>query len=244
MENNKIKVRERNELGLIKDIEYIFNEDGSVNWRGMVKKDFLYINPQNKSKIIKKYNKEYQDLDIEQDKIEDVDLVILLSGLKYLAQLRGFNSVTYNVVSNSLEQCVCVCRVVWIPNYETEGKEMIFESIAGASIDNCVSFGRKYLPEFCENRSFARNIRNFLQISIVSKEELNENTESSNNESNTGPYMVLNDLMKTRKKDLDDIKKKMVTEGCNDAANWNSVTDIPIDKVEELIIRLKKHKTK
>ena len=34
----------RNEHGLLENSEYSFNEDGSINWREMVKDEFLYPN--------------------------------------------------------------------------------------------------------------------------------------------------------------------------------------------------------
>ena len=40
----KNKIFKRNEFGLIEGIEYQFNEDGSVNWRAMIKPEHLYPN--------------------------------------------------------------------------------------------------------------------------------------------------------------------------------------------------------
>ncbi len=34
----------RNEFGLLEGVEYKFNEDGSVNWRAMIKPEHLYPN--------------------------------------------------------------------------------------------------------------------------------------------------------------------------------------------------------
>ena len=37
-------IYKRNEHGLLENIDYTFNEDGSVDWRSMVKDEFLYPN--------------------------------------------------------------------------------------------------------------------------------------------------------------------------------------------------------
>ena len=34
----------RNEHGLLENVEYEFSEDGSVDWRAMIKSEFLYPN--------------------------------------------------------------------------------------------------------------------------------------------------------------------------------------------------------
>ena len=34
----------RNQHGLLENAEYVFNEDGSVDWRAMIKDEFLYPN--------------------------------------------------------------------------------------------------------------------------------------------------------------------------------------------------------
>ena len=37
-------VYKRNEHGLLDNVTYSFNDDGSVDWRSMVKEEFLYPN--------------------------------------------------------------------------------------------------------------------------------------------------------------------------------------------------------
>ncbi len=64
-------VFERNQYGLLEDknIKYQFNDDGTVNWRKMIKSEFLVAN---------------RDRTAETDisKLEDHELIILLGGLK------------------------------------------------------------------------------------------------------------------------------------------------------------------
>ena len=80
-------VYKRNGHGLLENAEYIFNEDGSVNWRKMVGKHYLVPNKQRTNET-------------DVSSLEDRDLLILLGGIKELAQIRGFINVSYNVVTS------------------------------------------------------------------------------------------------------------------------------------------------
>ena len=83
-----------------------FNEDGTVDWRKMIKPEFLVAN-----------RDRTDETDIS--KLEDNELIILLGGLKDLASVRGFNSVTYKVHEASPEYVCASCSIEWIGNYET-----------------------------------------------------------------------------------------------------------------------------
>ena len=100
----------RDEHGLITEpkVEYIFSEDGFVNWRKMVKPEYLVANRQRA-----------QGVDVTE--LEDKDLLILLGGIKELAQIRGYSSVEYDIKTPSPDYVVAVCGIKWIPNFETEG---------------------------------------------------------------------------------------------------------------------------
>ena len=37
-------IYKRNEHGLLENVDYVFNEDGSIDWRSMIKPEFLYPN--------------------------------------------------------------------------------------------------------------------------------------------------------------------------------------------------------
>ena len=74
----KVKSIERDDHGLITQpkVDYIFTDDGFVDWRKMVKEEFLVPNRQ-----------KTQETDVS--KLEDHQLIILLGGIKELAQIRG-----------------------------------------------------------------------------------------------------------------------------------------------------------
>ena len=101
----------RDDKGLLANppVGYVFNEDGSVNWRKMVRKEFLVANKQRTNET---------DVSV----LEDRDLLILLGGIKELAQIRGFSDVCYTVHAASQEYFSTTCTIDWIPNYETDNK--------------------------------------------------------------------------------------------------------------------------
>lgn len=229
------KLVTRNQYGLIEDqtLNYVFNDDGTINWRKMVKTEHLVPNRQ-----------KTQETDVS--KLQDKDLLILLGGIKELAQIRGYISVEYKVVAASESYFATSCRITWLPNYETGGKEIVFESLADATINNTKSFARFFLAAIAENRAFVRCVRNFLKINIVSQEELGDakllDDSSSINESPTSPQSLLEKVMKEKGVNFDTLKKRLIKEKFENAENLNSITEISKVKIFELIDRLKKVK--
>jgi len=238
----------RNEHGLLENQDYIFLPDGKVDWRAMIPKEFLYINPQNKEKITKKYNKSYELLDIVADKVEDKDLVILLAGIRYLATLRNFKEVKYKLINAHEQYVAAQCQIVWEPNYETEGKPIVFESLACAHFGNCHGFGKNYLVELCENRSFCRCVRNFLQISVVSKEELDPANQEENNNSNGDDLQKhldnLKVLMEERGVKFEQVKERLIKSEIEGAKDFKSINDLPKAQIFDMLERIKKVKKK
>jgi hypothetical protein len=223
----------RNKYGLIEDkgLNYIFNDDGTINWRKMVKTEHLVPNRQ-----------KTQETDVS--KLQDKDLLILLGGIKELAQIRGYTSVEYKVVAASESYFATSCKITWLPNYETGGKEIIFESLADDTVNNTKSFARFFLAAIAENRAFVRCVRNFLKINIVSQEELGDakliDDSVSQNDNPTSPHALLEKVMKDKSINFDQLKKKLIKEKFDNAENLNSISDIPKAKIFELIERIKK----
>jgi hypothetical protein len=222
----------RNQYGLVEDksLNYIFNDDGSINWRKMVKTEHLVPNRQ-----------KTQETDVS--KLQDKDLLILLGGIKELAQIRGYTSVEYKVVAASENYFATSCRITWLPNYETGGKEIVFESLADASVNNTKSFARFFLAAIAENRAFVRCVRNFLKINIVSQEELGDAKllydGAVAQDNPTSPHVLLEKVIKEKNISFDVLKKKLIKENFENAENLNSISDIPKVKIFELIERIK-----
>lgn len=224
------KIFSRNRYGLINsaDINYVYNTDGTINWRAMVKSQYLVPNRQ-----------KTQETDVS--KLDDKDLLILLGGIKELAQIRGYTNVTYKVVAANENYFATSCRITWVPNYETEGREISFESLADASINNTKSFAKYFLAAIAENRAFVRCVRNFLKINIVGQEELGDAKLIEENiivDNPTSPYNLLDKLMKDKGINFSTLKAKLIKENIE---NISSIQDIPKSKIFELIERIKKY---
>lgn len=224
-----MKKLKRNSDGLIEGVEYVFNEDGSINWRKMVKTEYLVSNKQ-----------KTKETDVS--KLEDKDLLILLGGIKELAQIRGYTDVSYTVTSPSPDYVIAACKIQWTPNFETEGHGVGFSAIGDASPNNTQSFARHYLGPIAENRSFVRCVRNFLKINIVSQEELGAGKTPQEEviENTLNPKTLLESVMKDKKINFEQIKNKLVKENFPKAEGFESVANIPNVKIFELIERLQK----
>ena len=125
------KTPKRDTKGLLDSVDYVFNEDGAIDWRAMIKDQYLVPNREKTSVT-----------DIS--KLKDNELIILLGGIKELSQIRGLTSVTYDVKCPSSDYVVATCSIDWIPNYETEGQAITFSAIGDASPNNTKSFARNF----------------------------------------------------------------------------------------------------
>ena len=235
-------IYKRNEMGLIEGVEYKFNEDGSINWRAMIKPEHLYP------------NKDWFEMRKMQmpDSIEglgDHQLLIKLAGIKELARLRGFSTVNYMINTVSSSYATAVCEICWMPNYETNGALQVFSSTANATVDNCSGFGVKFLEPIAENRSFVRAVRNYLNIHIVGDDEIDKSKnkiayeESESIVQSLTPQSALKSAAKQNLgcEDFESFKKhlrkmwKDETYKNEEAANWNSFEDIPIKESRKLL---------
>ena len=213
----------------------MFNDEGLIDWRKMIKPEYLVI------------NKDSAKGETDINKLKDWQLIILLGGIKELAQIRGYTNVTYDVVSPNSDYVVATCNITWRPNYETEGQEVVFSAIGDASPNNTTGFGRAFLAACAENRAFVRCVRNFLRINIVGKEELSGNNisydQSNQQQNSSDPKALLKDLMDSKNVDFNMIKAKLEKEDY-DTSKLNTLDDLPKIKVFELIERLNSAKVK
>jgi len=228
---------DRNEDGLINGVDYLFTEDGLIDWRKMVKPEHLVPNKDRTSET-------------DVTKLKDYQLIILLGGIKELAQVRGFTDVKYEVVSPHHEYVAATCSITWIPNYETEAREVTFSAIGDASPRNTNSFASNFLGPIAENRAFVRCVRNFLKINIVGKEELGgenappstTNTSVTTADTSMDPRSMLQTVMNEKGVSFEKVKAKLVTEGFEGAEDISALDQVPKLKAFELIERLKKVK--
>ena len=219
--------RDKNGLITQPNVDYIFNEDGLIDWRKMVKEEFLFANKQ-----------KTKETDVS--KLEDHELIIKLAGLKELAQIRGYTDVHHKVTAPTPDYVISSCSITWIPNYETEDKEVTFTSIGDAGPHNTNGFGQMFLAAMAENRAFGRCVRNFLRIHVVAQEEMaNGKVFEEPTENHTDPKLLLESVMKEKNVSFEQIKTRLADEKFDGAEDFVSVADIPTSKIFELIQRIK-----
>jgi hypothetical protein len=223
----------RNEFGLLDNIDYVFSQDGKVDWRKMVKPEYLVPN-----------TARTKETDVS--KLKDNELLILLGGLKELAKLRGYTKATPVVRMANLD-AVCVEYVVtWMPNYETENKEVISGGVSMATISNTEGFTQTYLAEMAENRALARCIRSFLGINIVSKEEVGKNSSDTPQESfaATSPHELLRQTLNEKNVTFEQLKKQLIDDKVEGAKDFNGIGDLKPILIFDIIDKLANSKKK
>lgn len=227
-EQNKLKRIVRNNDGLINDLAYPFDENGRIIWRKLIKNEHLVAN---KDKT--------QETDVT--KLDDKDILLLLSGFKELADIRGFNSINYEIINASPEFCAARCIISWIPSYESEGRTVVFESTADATFNNTSPIGSKYyLTTTAENRAFVRCVRNFLRIPILGRDEISfgGNNKPESSSSPNRQVRLLDELMEKKHIKWEHIVDKLKKEGTW-KEEFTGTDTLPKDLTFSLIERIK-----
>ena len=232
---------QRDDNGLLKNVQYVFDDGGSINWRKMVDDEHLFPNAQafngNPPSSI--------------EGIPDNKLLIKLSGIKELARLRGFSDVSYEVVKCELDHVAVICSISFIGNYETSGEQVHFQDMANATLDNTHDFGQSFLETMACNRSFVRAVRNFLNIHIVGADEIDKSNKNKKGKSskskpsiNLSPQSMLETAFdgdfENFVSDLRELWSKNIYQN-EDIKNWNDFNDIPIKEARILIKLIKEN---
>lgn len=228
----------RDEFGLLKNRQYTFNEDGSVNWRAMIKDEHLFPNRS-------WFESRKKNLPPSAAGLGDHQLLIKLGGIKELARLRGFSSVSYDIKRCELNHVAVVCNMHFIPNYETGNSPVYFQDIANATLDNTSSFAQKFLETIACNRAFVRCVRNFLNVHIVGDDEIDKSdskvTISASNP--LSPCSVLKNHARDKLSCLsfDDFREKLRKlwqedkYRNEDVKKWKDWEDIPPKEIRKLL---------
>jgi hypothetical protein len=230
---------ERNECGLLTHLKYEFDDLGFVNYRKLIPAEFLVPNRQI---FIKK------DLPVPRtiDGLDDKEILVLLAGWRWLARVRGFKSIEHQILECNPESVVVKTTVCWRGNYETNNEDICFSALATASVLNTASFAQQYLAEIAENRGFSRAVRGFCNISLVGFDEINpegdKNSPAIETEPNK-PHGVLQRKLEERGKTFEKFKSEYVKRN-PEAAEWQSINDIPLKEVWDILEAIKKKETK
>jgi len=235
-------VFKRDDRGLLANKSYEFTDDGLVNWRRMIDPKYLVPN-------LSKFPSGTENKNLNVQDLEDSQLLILLGGIKDLANIRGYSKVQYNVFNCTQNHVAVSCKITWSPNFETSGETVEFESLADAHLDNTKSFAKDFLMAIAENRAFVRSVRNFLRINIIGSDELGDSKNQTVIHTESGvetqvsashPSNVLKDAMVKANISFEKMKETLVKEGIQDADSWNSINEIPHKIIFSLIQRIKK----
>jgi hypothetical protein len=219
---NKFK---RDVNGLLECVEYTFNPDNTINWRSMINKEYLVPN-----RDAFKNQKDVNLKEIDISALPDNQLLILLAGIKELAQIRGYLNVNYDVMQAQPDYVAVKCTINWAPNYETNMQPVSFSALADAHLDNTKDFAKNFLMAIAENRAFIRTVRSFLKINIVGNDEMGKTThvdaEVEPNTSITQPVALLQKTMEEHSVSFEQIKERAVQKKMDNADSWTKIEDI------------------
>jgi hypothetical protein len=219
---NKFK---RDVNGLLECIDYTFNPDNTINWRAMISKEYLVPN-----RDAFKNNKDLNLKEVDVSTLADNQLLILLAGIKELAQIRGYTNVNYDIVQAQPDYVAVKCTINWIPNYETSMESVSFSALADAHLDNTKDFAKNFLMAIAENRAFIRAVRSFLKINIVGNDEMGKtthiDTEVEPNISITQPIALLEKTMEEYSISFEQIKERANQKKMEGSESWKSIKDI------------------
>jgi hypothetical protein len=236
---NKFK---RDVNGLLECVDYIFNPDNTINWRAMINKEYLVPN-----RDAFKNQKDVNLKEIDVTSLADNQLLILLAGIKELAQIRGYKNVSYDVIQSRPDYVSVKCTIEWFPNYETDMQPVSFSALADAHLDNTKDFAKNFLMAIAENRAFIRTVRSFLKINIVGNDEMGKTThvdsEIEPNTLITQPISLLQNIMDEYKISFDQIKQRAIQKNMDGASDWSTIKDIPPLSMFTIISGIKKNKT-
>lgn len=231
----------RDDHGLLKNIQYTFAEDGSIDWRAMVKAEHLFPNRT-------WFEGRGEDIPNSVEGLKDHQLIIKLGGIKELARLRGFTSVSYYTEKCEADHVAVNCTIDFIPNYETAGATVSFQDMANATLNNTHDFGQNYLETMACNRAFCRCVRNFLNIHIVSSDEVGKVTPIKAKSGSPSVKDALSPQAMIKTHFNDDFEafiallRRFWQQGTykhEAVSSWNSFNDVPTKEARVLLKMVK-----
>lgn len=198
--------------------------DGTINWRALVQPSHVYVKKGDEAKVATALGVTPQDIKegkYDTSRVEDKHLVIRKAGLIELARIRGYTSAAPEVKYASRDYVVIQTHIHW-KKFEDQD-EVVTGGVGEASPDNTSSFMRVYLAAAAENRAFSRAVRQFLNIDIVSADELGGNgvepeiDSAPSVASSLTPQGVLQKTVEEAKSSFDKIKAASVAKFKHDA---------------------------
>jgi hypothetical protein len=233
---------ERNGCGLLTHLKYEFDNLGFVNYKKLIPQEYLVPNRQY-------FEKRGEPIPKTSEGLEDNQMLVLLAGWRWLARVRGYDSIIHEMINSTEDSVTVKTTICWRPNYETENKSVCFSALATASFANTSDFAQMYLAEIAENRGFSRAVRGFLNINLLGADELAPTDklgaiQSKDDFKPIEPHGLLEKKLQDKGKTFEQFKKEWVKAGHPDAKDWNAVGDIPIPDLWNIIDAIKKKESK
>jgi hypothetical protein len=234
---------QRDEKGLLKNVNYVFKDDGSIDWKLMIPDEYIVVNTEY-------FERRQMQPPATAEGLDDKQKLVLLGGIKELAKIRGVLNIEKKVWESSNDRAVVSCKITFAPNYETDMRPFVYEEVASATLSNTNSFSQFFLETIASNRAFVRAVRNALRIDIVGSDEL-ANVPTQNNAESSSEAEVWHALKDaaanavTKKfpngfQSFNDFKSQLVEKKVEGAENWNDWKDVPVSTAFKLISQLKK----
>jgi hypothetical protein len=238
---------QRDAMGLLTKVNYLFKEDGTVDWKLMIPSKYIVVNTEY-------FERRQIAVPDSAEGLEDKQCLVLLGGIKELAKIRGILKVEKQVVESNFDRAVVLCRITFAPNYETDMQPFVYEEVANATLSNTNQFSQLFLETIASNRAFVRAVRNALRIDIVGSDELSTIPTHNNSEgtSESEPWHALRDAAKNAVtesfpegfKTFDEFKGFLQSKSMpvlkDDGTEWADWSDIPAPTIFKLISSLKK----
>lgn len=220
------------EFGLYREVEYKFKENGRIDWKQMIPKEFIAPNTRN-------FEARGEDIPENLDECDDKDKLILLDGFKYVAKLRRIKSVKKRLVSPSDNYAACTCEIEFYPNCDDPNGITVTGS-ADFNSNYVSDFTKEYVASMAANRAFIRAVQFALDIPIYGKDEMSSKSNPKNEENakNTSVLNTLKNLCNKYDINLDKILKVLQSEDV-EIDELNDFKEIPKNMVPILIGRIK-----
>tara|TARA_R110000822_G_scaffold110654_7_gene241028 strand:- start:3607 stop:4395 length:789 start_codon:yes stop_codon:yes gene_type:complete len=162
---------------LCNGVDYEFGESGCVDWKATLLKRMDLLMP-NRSWFFRNNQEPPRDISDIEDPKED-QMALTLKATHWLLNSRGYRDITYKPIIRTEDEfrkiATYSCKITFKGNYETNFEDVSYEAIASASNTNVVGvISMEYLDSTAQNRALSRAVRGFLNVNIVSDEEMGD----------------------------------------------------------------------